>query len=54
MAIDSDESHAPVRYGLPAIAENWIEQRADDIEKRRPIAAFAAYQEGDPEAVTAY
>jgi proline iminopeptidase len=32
----------------------WLETRPDDTERRKAIAASAAYKEGDPQAVTAY
>ena len=36
------------------LRNEWLEKRAADMERRKAIAATAAYQEGDPEAVTAY
>jgi proline iminopeptidase len=36
------------------LRKEWLEKRADDMERRKAIAATAAYQEGDPGAVTAY
>jgi len=36
------------------LRKQWLEQRPDAMERRKAIAASAAYQEGDPEAVTAY
>jgi proline iminopeptidase len=36
------------------LRNDWLEKRAGDMERRKAIAATAAYQEGDPEAVTAY
>ena len=32
----------------------WLEKRPDEMERRKAISASAAYQEGDPAAVTAY
>lgn len=32
----------------------WLEKRADDMQKRKAIADTAAYKEADPEAVVAY
>ena len=37
-----------------ALKKDWMEKRPEDMERRKTIAASAAYQEGDPEAVTAY
>jgi pimeloyl-ACP methyl ester carboxylesterase len=36
------------------LRNDWLEKRAADMERRKAIAATAAYQEGDPDAVTAY
>jgi proline iminopeptidase len=36
------------------LRKEWLEKRADDMERRKAISASAAYKEGDPEAVTAY
>src|SRR5229473_2260387 len=36
------------------LRKEWLETRPDDTVRRKAIAASAAYQEGDPEAVTAY
>jgi len=36
------------------LREDWLEKRADDMDRRKAIAATAAYQEGDPDAVAAY
>jgi proline iminopeptidase len=36
------------------LKKEWLDKRAEDMERRKAIAATAAYQEGDPEAVTAY
>lgn len=36
------------------LRNDWLEKRAGDMERRKAIAATAAYQEGDPDAVTAY
>jgi proline iminopeptidase len=33
---------------------DWMEKRPEDMERRKAIAATAAYQEADPEAVVAY
>jgi proline iminopeptidase len=32
----------------------WLEKRPDEMERRKAISTSAAYQEGDPAAVTAY
>src|SRR6266481_6334264 len=36
------------------LRKEWLETRPDDTVRRKAIAASAAYQEGDPDAVTAY
>jgi len=36
------------------LRKEWLENRPDDMERRKAIATSAAYQEGDPAAVTAY
>ncbi len=36
------------------VRREWLEKRADDMERRKAIAATAAYKEGDPDAVIAY
>lgn len=36
------------------LRKEWLETRPDETERRKAIVASAAYQEGDPEAVTAY
>jgi proline iminopeptidase len=36
------------------LRKEWLETRPDDTVRRKSIAASAAYQEGDPGAVTAY
>lgn len=36
------------------LRKEWLEKRPEDMERRKAIAASAAYQQGDPEAVTAY
>jgi proline iminopeptidase len=36
------------------LRKEWLEKRPDDMERRKAIAASAAYKEGDPDAVTAY
>jgi proline iminopeptidase len=36
------------------LRKEWLEKRPDDMERRKAIAASAVYQQGDPEAVTAY
>jgi proline iminopeptidase len=36
------------------LREDWLKKRPEDMERRKAIAASAAYQAGDPEAVTAY
>jgi proline iminopeptidase len=36
------------------LRNDWLEHRAEDMEKRKAIAATDAYKNGDPEAVTAY
>jgi proline iminopeptidase len=36
------------------LRKEWLEKRADDMERRKAIAATAAYKEGDPDAVIAY
>jgi proline iminopeptidase len=36
------------------LRNEWLEKRPEAMEQRKTIAASAAYQEGDPEAVTAY
>src|SRR6266481_371659 len=36
------------------LRKDWLEKRADDMERRKAIAATAAYKEGSPDAVTAY
>jgi proline iminopeptidase len=36
------------------LRKEWLEKRADDMNRRKAIAESAAYQAGDPQAVTAY
>jgi proline iminopeptidase len=36
------------------LRSEWIEKRLEDMERRKTIAATAAYKEADPEAVVAY
>ncbi|MBZ5654748.1 MAG: alpha/beta fold hydrolase [Acidobacteriia bacterium] len=36
------------------LRKEWLEKRADDMERRKAISATAAYKEGDPDAVIAY
>jgi proline iminopeptidase len=36
------------------LRKEWLEERADDMDRRKAISATAAYKEGDPDAVTAY
>ena len=36
------------------LRKDWLEKRPEDMERRKAIAASAAYKEGDPDAVTAY
>lgn len=36
------------------LRKEWLEKRPDDMERRKAIAATAAYQNGDPDAVMAY
>jgi len=36
------------------LRKEWLEKRPDDMERRKTIAASAAYKEGDPDVVTAY
>lgn len=36
------------------LRKEWLEKRADDMNRRKAIAATTAYKEGDPDAVTAY
>lgn len=36
------------------LRKDWLEKRPEDMERRKAIAATAAYQEGDPDAVIAY
>jgi proline iminopeptidase len=36
------------------LRKEWLEKRADDMERRKAISETAAYKEGDPDAVTAY
>ena len=36
------------------LRNDWLQKRAADMERRKAIAATAAYQEGDPDAVVAY
>jgi proline iminopeptidase len=36
------------------LRKGWLEKRAADMDRRKAIAASAAYKEGDPDAVTAY
>jgi proline iminopeptidase len=36
------------------LRKEWLEKRAEDMERRRAISGSAAYKEGDPDAVTAY
>jgi proline iminopeptidase len=36
------------------LRNDWLEKRADDMERRQAIAETAAYKEADPEAVVAY
>jgi proline iminopeptidase len=36
------------------LRNEWLEKRADDMQKRKAIADTAAYKEADPDAVVAY
>ena len=36
------------------LRKEWLEKRANDMDRRKVIAATAAYKDGDPDAVTAY
>jgi proline iminopeptidase len=36
------------------LRNDWLEKRADDMQKRKAIADTAAYKQADPEAVVAY
>ncbi len=36
------------------LRKEWLEKRADDMDRRKAITATTAYKEGDPDAVTAY
>ena len=36
------------------LRKEWLEKRADDMDRRKAISASAAYKDGDPDAVTAY
>jgi len=36
------------------LRKDWLERWPEDMERKKAIAATAAYQQGDPEAVTAY
>jgi proline iminopeptidase len=46
---------APASNGdYKELKKEWLGQRPAEMEKRKAIAASTAYQEGDPEAVTAY
>jgi len=36
------------------LRKEWLEKRANDMERRKAMSATAAYKEGDPDAVTAY
>jgi proline iminopeptidase len=36
------------------LRKDWLEKRADDMQKRKAIADTAAYKEGNPDAVIAY
>ena len=36
------------------LRNDWLEKRADDMERRKAIADTAAYKEADPDAVVAY
>jgi proline iminopeptidase len=36
------------------LRNDWLEKRADDMQKRKAIADTAAYKEADPDAVVAY
>jgi proline iminopeptidase len=36
------------------LRKEWLEKRADDMDRRKAISDSAAYKEGDPDAVTAY
>jgi proline iminopeptidase len=36
------------------LRKEWLEKRADDMERRKAMSATAAYKEGDPDAVTTY
>lgn len=54
-------SHLILMNPAPASADDykqlrkeWLEKRAADMERRKSIAASAAYKEGDPDAVIAY
>src|SRR6266436_639651 len=36
------------------LRKEWLEKRADDMDRRKAITATTAYKEGEPDAVTAY
>jgi proline iminopeptidase len=36
------------------LRKEWLEKRADDMERRKTVSDTAAYKEADPDAVTAY
>jgi proline iminopeptidase len=36
------------------LRKEWLEKRADDMAQRKAVADTPAYQQGDPDAVTAY
>ncbi len=36
------------------LKKEWLEKRADDMDRRKAISASAAYKDGGPDAVTAY
>jgi len=41
-------------YDYKQLRKEWLEKRAEDMDRRKAISASAAYKEGDPDAVTAY
>jgi proline iminopeptidase len=45
---------APASNSDRQLKKEWLEQRPAETEQRKAITASAAYQEGDPAAVTAY
>jgi proline iminopeptidase len=36
------------------LRKEWLQKRADDMERRKVVASSPAYKEGDPDAVVAY